>query len=76
MSRFEIGHPDAKVQEYITTRQERFTRGFNNASVPELMAMFAEDVEFNDYGTQPVPPVQAHANPASYGRAESESYLP
>lgn len=78
MPRFEIGHPDAKVQEYIAKRQESFTRGFNNASVPELMAMFAEEVGFNDYGTQPVHslPVEVHANTTSYWRAEPESHLP
>ncbi|KAG5660834.1 hypothetical protein KAF25_002477 [Fusarium avenaceum] len=46
-----MSFPDPKVQQYITKRQQSFTDGFNNASVPALMAMFAEDVEFNDYAT-------------------------
>ncbi|KAH7009543.1 hypothetical protein EDB80DRAFT_838283 [Ilyonectria destructans] len=51
MSQLKITHPDPKVQEHIAKRQKSFTDGFNNASVPALMAMFAEDVEFNDYAT-------------------------
>lgn len=67
MSQLKITHPDPKVQEHITERQQSFTDGFNNASVPALMAMFAEDVEFNDYGTwSPSLPLQVHAKPSSY----------
>ncbi|KAM0324851.1 hypothetical protein ACHAQA_007817 [Verticillium albo-atrum] len=42
---------DPKVQEHIAKRQQIFTDGFNNASVPTLMSLFAEEVDFNDYAT-------------------------
>jgi hypothetical protein len=69
--------PDPKVQQYITKRQQSFTDGFNNASVPAFMAMFAEDVEFNDYGISLLsPPLQVHIDTPSYGRAKPKPHFP
>lgn len=77
MSQLKITHPDPKVQEHITKRQQSFTDAFNNASVPALMAMFADDVEFNDYGTSPLSlPLQVQAKTSSYGRAQPKPHLP
>lgn len=77
ISKSKMSLPDRKVQQYITERQQSFTDGFNNASVPALMAMFAEDVEFNDYGISLLSlSLQVHTDIPSYGRAQPKPHFP